>query len=69
MQIPYLHNRSNAAPEHRDLNTWYTIHNDGNMIVFEHECIILSTKLTPDITKWQVTKPNTKSNDKTAGKQ
>jgi len=40
---------------------------NGNIqwIIFEYECIILSRKLTPNVTKQQVTKPN-KSNDETA---
>jgi len=32
---------------------------------FVFECVILSRKLTPNVTKWQVTNPNNKSNDKT----
>ncbi len=60
--------------KHRDFNTWYTIHNDGNIlwIIFEYECVILSRQWTPDVTKSHVTKPNSKSNDNsvnTAGKQ
>ncbi len=53
--------------EHRDLNTWYTIHNDGDnqWIVFEYEWVILTRKSTPDVTKQLVTKPNNKSNLKT----
>ncbi len=42
------------------------IHNDGDnqWIVFEYELVIFN-KLTPDVTKQQVTKPNNKSNHKT----
>jgi len=46
-----------------DLNTWLTTHNDGK-IVFVFECVILSRKWTPNVTKWQITNPNNKSNDK-----
>ncbi len=52
--------------EPRDLSTWYTIHNDGNnqWIVFEYEWV-LSRKLTPDVKKQHVTKPDNNGEHKT----
>ncbi len=39
--------------EHRDMNTWHMIHNDGDYqwIVFEYKWVILSKKWTPDVTQ------------------
>ncbi len=55
------------SSEHSDFNAWYTVHNDSDILwfIFEYECVIVRRKLTPDVTKSQVTKPNNKSNDKT----